>query len=400
MAKIIKIFDDRRIIGLGFVALLTLAASTALKAQTVCNDEENTCAYSGDMVDRADSNDVEASLYDYVSGEYGFEYEVCLDATLLLNDSELASAYPCSDGGTIDEDLGDFTLPTSGPGPFDYVLGVSYSLSCYEECDDPDAPYGAYQGQEVDVSRPTITGPGGGTAVSAFWWLGSGVLSDVTAYAAYYAQAAWVANPNGASGTPSWSVDNYGTGQISLSCTSCTSTTATSLDYSLSCYADIAVTVNYGGFSSAPFWVTIVMPYTLTLDDIFDGVYLGGYNTATWWILSDTCGYNDFGLDYNEVFGAFTDDYFLATGMHNNWGVPSPWHDTASSSLYIDNIQAYPAIGGMPNPNMTGPQDPLSTIAVNHDAPWHLFFASPTFGTGLLLEDDTQQWYVDHGRHN
>src|SRR5262245_51757460 len=69
--------------------------------------------------------------------------------------------------------------------------------------------------------QPTITG------ANAVWWFGSGILHDGSGCATnsnpcYYTQAAWTANANGASGTPTWHVStNVGGGNISLSCTTC-----------------------------------------------------------------------------------------------------------------------------------------------------------------------------------
>lgn len=93
-------------------------------------------------------------------------------------------------------------------------------------------------------ATPTITG------VNAFWWLGSGILSD----GGYYAQAAWTANANGATGTPTWHVNTVvGGGNVSLSCGTCANTEATSTAPSNGCVYDISVYVTYpdGSQSSA-----------------------------------------------------------------------------------------------------------------------------------------------------
>src|ERR1700693_728119 len=95
------------------------------------------------------------------------------------------------------------------------------------------------------VGQPTISG------VNAFWWLGSGVLSDgngcsTNSSPCYYAQASWTANPNGASGTPTWYVNTVsGGGNVSLSCTTCSSTVATSTAPSNGCVYDVSVYVHY-----------------------------------------------------------------------------------------------------------------------------------------------------------
>jgi hypothetical protein len=248
------------------------------------------------------------------------------------------------------------------------------------------------------VGQPTISG------VNAFWWLGSGVLSDgngcsTNSSPCYYAQASWTANPNGASGTPTWYVNTVsGGGNVSLSCTTCSSTVATSTAPSNGCVYDVSVYVHYpdGSESShSGFEVAIVTPQTTTLLANYpaDADYTGsGYISTTKWNLTDSCGSSDAGLDANEVFGMFTDDY-----AGNNWQHGSQSAGNQSTSTITDQQSVFQN-GNNTTPPAENPQSPLTTTRVFHN-PWTLYVGSLTFGSGVAVRADTQQNYQDHARH-
>jgi hypothetical protein len=244
---------------------------------------------------------------------------------------------------------------------------------------------------------PTITG------VNAFWWLGSGITDDgsgcPSSSPCYYAQAAWTAHANGATGTPTWHVNTVaGGGNVSLSCTFCSSTTATSTAPSNGCVYDVKVYVTYpDGNESSPtgFEVSIVKPKTLTLEAGYptdaDSPFGTGYESATAWNLTDSCGYSDAGLDVNEVFGTFTNDYSGA-----NWTQPTPSYANEPTSTVTDYMIATYAAGQVPPAE--DPQTPLGSTKVRHN-PRTIYVGSITFGSGVAVLTDTQQNYQDHGRH-
>jgi hypothetical protein len=245
----------------------------------------------------------------------------------------------------------------------------------------------------IIFAQPTITG------VNAFWWLGGGILSDggtcsgqPTGYC-YCAQAAWTANANGATGTPTWHVIEVpGGGLVSLSCYTCTNTVATSENPSNGCNYDVKVYVTYpDGSSSGFFYVAIVTPSITTLIPPYptDAPDENGYLSETGWNLTDTCGYSDAGLDGNETFGPLVPD---AT---NQWAGPTAVPIYNPTSGWGDQIGH---IGYAP-PWPTNPQSPLTTIKIMHDYPWTLWVGSQASGSGVPVRSDTQQWYLDHGRH-
>jgi len=242
---------------------------------------------------------------------------------------------------------------------------------------------------------PTISG------VSAFWWLGSGITSNGGTCSGhsggcYYSQATWTASPNGATGTPTWHLLTiYGGANVSLSCTTCTSTVATSTAPSNGCYYDLTAYVTYpDGSQSGNFNVLINTPTTTTLQSgtPSDAVWnTTGFISTTSWNVTDSCGYSDGGLDVNESFGTFYDDYF-----GNNWGHPSVGNSYYPGSVISDYIGAV----GWTNPSVQTPQSPLSGTTIFHDVPWVLRVFSQTSGSGVSVRSDTQQFYRDHGRHN
>src|ERR1700732_554214 len=87
---------------------------------------------------------------------------------------------------------------------------------------------------------------------------------------------------------------------------------------------------------------------------------------------------------------------FLATGHHNAWSLPVATGTYRADAFWYDTIGAT----GQTTPLSAVPGDPLSTVKVMHNYPWILYVGTQTFGAGLNVHSDTQQFYVDHGRHN
>lgn len=291
-------------------------------------------------------------------------------------------------------------LQAYGPGNYsDYAAGWAVET----DCDWRDmGPYNTGNGP-LNIQRPAVVGPNNQPAVAAFWWLGWSVLSDGAPGAVYYAQAAWVGQPNGATGTPTWSWNDYGAGRVDLSCTTCSSVVATSAAASSGCTQDIKITLNYGGFTSDPFWVTIVTPSTMTLSPNYpkDFAVGAGYNSDWRWDLTDTCGNLDAGLDGYELFGQFAKNISDET-----WGTPSPappffnaksyWFDTVG--MPVADCSVYHPQCANPGPLQTPPV-PLSTAQVFYDWGWSAWVGTQTIGLGVQVISNAQQWYIDHGTH-
>jgi hypothetical protein len=338
---------------------------------------------------RIDSNHVETYGQTWVTGAFYTFWEPWVTAYSQYNGSNITSGSTGNNNpGCVAQAAWTDTLQAFGPGSYnDY----SYHWATSTECSPYQDNIGWTTGSVLTIYRPSVSG------VSSFWWLGPGINSDQ----GYYAQSALTANPNGASGTPYWSVQTVsGGGSVSLSCNPCIGNTATSTAPSASCNPDITVYVNYGGFYSYPFKIFINKPSHLTLqagypqDINWSQGGQPGYKSNYAWSLTDTCGSLIGGLDANEVFGTWTDDYYNSTGQHNNWGVPTAVPSYSPDSTYTDTIGAsYPATA--PPPEYAGNGD----VAVMHDYPWTFMFGSQSYGAGVAVLSDTQQWYQDHGRH-
>lgn len=258
-------------------------------------------------------------------------------------------------------------------------------------------------------AQPTISG------TSAFWYLGtqpSGVYSDGGACSppnsgpCYYTQTVLTASPNGGP-LFSWSVSNTGAGSVTLSCSSgCSnSVTVTATHASSGCSADVSVSVSYnGGAWSAGYGLTIVTPAsTLLYSGPSDGDPggAGSFETDYSWLLYDSCGNNDTGIDQTEAFGSWTDDFYASHGVHNNWTNPLATGAYATSLL----LDAMTHGGGNTfTPAVFSPQSPPCTVSVEH-APWTLYAGSkqPTdcggAACGAAVLSDSFQYYSDCGRH-
>ena len=253
--------------------------------------------------------------------------------------------------------------------------------------------------QILCADQPTISG------VNAFWYLG-GPLYDGAGCGSggwcYYTQALWTANANGHAGTPTWSVTHVaGGGNVSLSCTTCNATTATSSQSSNGCVYDVTIVVTYpDGAQSPPFRVLINQPDTTSPQGGYpkhEAWYpvpgASGYLSSYSWYVKDLCGNGLQGFDVNETFGTWTNDY-----ANQNWVLPTANGTYISGFLVGDTVGH---AGDQTNVPVTQvPQTPLGTTKVRHDAPWNLWVGSQTFGWGVAVHTDTQQWWRDHGTHS
>ena len=232
---------------------------------------------------------------------------------------------------------------------------------------------------------PTISG------VNAVWWLGTGIIGDGglcsgKTTACYYAKSQLMSNPNGAPGSPSWTVVQNGEGKISLSCYNCANPVATAQSVSTACSYDIQLKVSYGGYSSASFGMTVAAPQSTTPQANYpytDSVYQGFYTYFLWGVTSSCGGYILGGIDANETFGTFSNP------TTNNWAYPNQNSVYMATYLIGDEVVQ---VGGTPTPG-TGSE------LVRYDYPWVLRIGSLTNGSGTPVLVDTQAWYLNQGAH-
>jgi hypothetical protein len=137
--------------------------------------------------------------------------------------------------------------------------------------------------------------------------------------------------------------------------------------------------------------VAIVQPQQFTLNANYpqNFIYFNGYESDYKWTLTDSCGNQDAGLDGNEQFGTWTDDW---TG--NDWGYPTATSTYRSDAVWPDELTAS---GNLMNPTVQNPQG--GSTKIKHDYPFTVYIGSQSFGHGVVVHRDTQQYWRDHGTH-
>jgi hypothetical protein len=359
--------------------LLPLVASGAAFAQ--CSDY-TTVHYAGHHLARQGSNSIDALAQTWTGGDYWYYWNASVSSTENKNGSLLHSSSN-SVGYGYTASL-EWTDSPSSTGAGTYTMSNTHvaqsACSDYTSFNTSDLLY---------VNLPTISG------ISAAWFLGSGV-SDATN--GYYNQAALTGDSNCGAGdtcssTPYWSVTS-GSSNATLSCSVCTSQTLTALAGSSS-VGDIGMTISIGGFTSSPFTFTVGTPRSVVASvngtAISDFAMSDGFSTHIYYSNKDQFGNTLPSIALNEQFGTVTND------QTNNWANPTAGGiGSYGSNEWYDWLYFYSCSGA--TPLCTNPQTPLSSNAVKHDAQsWRV--GSSTVGTGVLVQTDNLQYYVDHGRH-
>ncbi len=124
-----------------------------------------------------------------------------------------------------------------------------------------------------------------------------------------------------------------------------------------------------------------------------------GYQSKYQWYLFDLCGNGLEGLDINETFGNWTIDYTYP--QQTNWPFPKAGSAYFAGYDFDDFLAASGPSNAVPPPqNPPQPPQPLGDTTVYHDTPWYYFAGSQSFGSGVPIRVDTQQYYQDHGTHS
>jgi len=288
---------------------LVLAFPAVLAAQC-SNGTTVHVAFHG--LTREASNSVYAVAETYTVGDYWAKWNSYVSSTESLNNSLVHSGTngPSSYGGTAEVDWHD--APSSvGVGLFT----MSNTHQAHSSCGD-NTSYGT--SDSLSVRRPTITAPNGSSWAAA-WYLGGG--GD--APNGFYNVAAVTGNMNcGPSDTctnqPYWSV-TAGASKISLLCSVCVNQSVTTQAAS-DTVGDIGIVISIGGLTSDVFPFTSNAPTTNVYRGCVDQYYGDyGYNSKISYQTTDITGSPMFRIAINETFGPKEDDWFAATGFHNNW---------------------------------------------------------------------------------
>jgi len=169
---------------------------------------------------------------------------------------------------------------------------------------------------------------------------------------------------------------------------------------------DITVTLEYtpaGG-------TTITLNYALTIDSPYQLVSNGspshaavggmdcnanpmpdgtlGFQTLIPYNMMSRFGKLITNIDMNESFGTWSTDY-----IGNTWVAPLPGSFTSDNGFFVDHM----CVQGWFPPAMI-PQSPLSTTGIQH-ATQSWFVGSLTSGSGVQVQTNTHQRFIDHGEH-
>lgn len=252
----------------------------------------------------------------------------------------------------------------------------------------------------VPAAAQAISGADG------FWYLGNGILYDgdgcTSAGWCYYAQATYVAIGEGrqASGDPTWTVVEPGSGQITLSCNPCSTTIATAVWPSNPGESDVTLYATYpDGATTPPFnidintaWGTQFIAVNNYDAQTMEGGGNPGYFSIYQWYIVDGYGNHLSGFDCNESFGTWYNP------VPNNWGYPtrSVGYCPDNDTVFEDTLAAY----GIGTPQPVAPESPLGTDLVRYDSYWEFSVFSQTAGGGQPAHVDIQEFYLDHGAHS
>jgi hypothetical protein len=252
--------------------------------------------------------------------------------------------------------------------------------------------------QSVDVT-PTIS------QSQNLWYFGSGI-SAPSGFTLGGTSATLTAS-GGGSGTYAWSITS-GSSIAALRGTTSgqnlTTVTIASTSYSTSA-KDVTVQLQFtpSGGSTLPvtYSLSVDSPYEMDPDGVTDkgvnscsdttGGGTNGYKSQAIYTALSFFGVTLNNIGVNETFGTQVDDF-----SGNNWPPNTPGGLTIpSSNTFADTICA---VGPTLTPAPLTPQTPLSSEKIVHSAQsW--FVGSVTSGTGVEVQTDTQQYYIDHGRH-
>lgn len=234
------------------------------------------------------------------------------------------------------------------------------------------------------VQRPTISTNPGGPQVAGIWWFnGPTDSSGGDAANGFYNQVNFYADPRypNPEQLPIWIVETTGPQKLSLSCSACNTTLATSTYHSAT-PNDIMVRVvvgGIGGLSSDPYYFTVNYPVRVNSRGEQTSGLGDGYETRFSYETKDITNQNMPQVAMNERFMNQGD------AVSNNWrdfvdrGFP---HFTIQpGNIWIDKVSMFSVAGEPPLDPGLVPQDP--TVVQYADQEWRV--GSATVGQGVHL---------------
>jgi hypothetical protein len=196
---------------------------------------------------------------------------------------------------------------------------------------------------------------------------------------------------NGASGSFTWEVAQ-GSSYANLSCTSCGVTTMTANQASDGCLVyNVQIKTNYGGFRSEPLWVFIDRPrYTVPNFSNHQNLN-GGYLSEIGYTVKELCSSDLQNFEFNEIINGNTNH------VSTNWPSLVTGPGAFQINYLIDVVSAQDGYCGQPcSPT---PLNPGSGGPLVQSGPQFWRVGSQTAGSGMLVQGNVVQRYLDQGAH-
>jgi len=380
-----------------FGLFILLLSSRILSAQ--CS--ATTYAYTYDGVFRTSGNTVQGYIETSLDGPCKNDWEPGIEGTFDLGGtvlSQRSTPYWGPAGGYSSWTFPSTTLSVNGPGLYsDWGFHTMHCISSNCGGTGVYAPpyiggWDGWDGGSLDVQRPSVSA---GTGIYGVWWLGG--IADGGNFLYNQATLTPTTNcpPADCPETPAWTI-TQGASKLSLSCSNCSTPTATSQAPSGS-VGDIHIKVSIGGFESNTFNFTVNQPRQFVHQSDSDYTVVPTYPTGyrseiAYTTIEDMYGSPFASIALNESFGTFTDDT-----TQTGWSAPSQRGIASYSGTWADIMSVW--CTGIPCAASPLPVPPQGLNQKVHHGTQTWRVGSSTPGTGLIIQTNVHQRYTDHGRH-
>ena len=294
----------------------------------------------------------------------------------------------------------EYTLQSTGPGIY-RVDSTHWARSSYCESFGSEPIY-HNRSHQLTILRPARPDYFPGSAAAIYL---DGAIQSGTYYSS---TTLLLGNPNGAVGTPTWSIV-AGASHGSLSCSQCNSNTYTATQASASCNDyNVLIRANYGGFESETLYIFNNRPASIEENPIVEHEDLAptyvGWESRKKLRVRDLCSAPMNWVVVNESFvnrrygSMFSESTWPLSWVNAVWGdVPGEFDQ---DGYFTDIMFEYDIPGKVPTPMpafANGMDEGANSSVTLHDQVFKAASSSPGFG--IFIWGITQVHYLDHGGH-